>query len=133
VVIVTIGGSWCANCHDEAPFLMELYRKYRDRGLEIVFLSFEEGQQLKGLEQLRAFIKRYDVEYPVLIAGDTRLVRLRLPQIVNLEAFPTTLFLGRDGLVRGVHTGFASAATGQYHASLKAEMTATIERLLEER
>ena len=133
VVIVTIGGSWCPNCHDEAPFLMELYRKYRDRGLEIVFLSFEEGRQLKGLEQLRAFIKRYDVQYPVLIAGDTRLVRLRLPQIVNLEAFPTTLFLGRDGLVREVHTGFASAATGRYHTSLKAEMTATIERLLEER
>jgi len=131
VVIVTIGGSWCPNCHDEAPFLMELYRKYRDRGLEIVFLSFEEGRQLKGLEQLRAFIKRYDVEYPVLIAGDTRLVRLRLPQIVNLDAFPTTLFIGRDGLVREVHTGFASAATGRYHTSLKAEMTATIERLLE--
>jgi thiol-disulfide isomerase/thioredoxin len=133
VVIVTIGGSWCPNCHDEAPFLMELYRTYRDRGLEIVFLSFEEAEQLKGLGQLRAFIKRYDVEYPVLIAGDTRLVRLRLPQVVNLEAFPTTLFLGRDGLVREVHAGFAGAATGRYHTSLKAEMTATIERLLEER
>ena len=34
VVIVTIGGSWCPNCHDEVPFLMELYRTYRDRGLE---------------------------------------------------------------------------------------------------
>jgi thiol-disulfide isomerase/thioredoxin len=132
VVIVTIGGSWCPNCHDEAPFLMELYRTYRDRGLEIVFLSFEEAQQLKGLEQLRAFIKRYDIEYPVLIAGDTRLVRLRLPQVVNLEAFPTTLFLGRDGSVREVHAGFAGAATGPYHTSLKAEMRSTVERLLEE-
>jgi hypothetical protein len=27
VVIVTIGGSWCPNCHDEAPFLVELYKK----------------------------------------------------------------------------------------------------------
>ena len=25
VVIVAIGGSWCPNCHDEAPFLVELY------------------------------------------------------------------------------------------------------------
>lgn len=133
VVIVTIGGSWCPNCHDEAPFLMELYRTYRDRGLEIVFLSFEEAQQLKGLAQLRAFIKRYGVEYPVLIAGDTRLVQLRLPQIVNLEAFPTTLFLGRDGSVREVHTGYAGAATGPYHTSLKAQMRSTVERLLEER
>ena len=38
-----------------------------------MFLAFEEGNELKSLEQLRAFIKRYDVEYPVLFAGDLRL------------------------------------------------------------
>ena len=27
VVIVAISGSWCPNCHDEAPFLEALYRK----------------------------------------------------------------------------------------------------------
>lgn len=132
VVIVTIGGSWCPNCHDEVPFLMELYRTYRDRGLEIVLLSFEEAQQLESLERLRAFIRRYQIEFPVLVAGDTRLVQLRLPRLVNLKAFPTTIYLGRDGLVRGVHTGFASAPTGPYHLRMREEMTGTIERLLAE-
>ncbi len=46
VVILSITGSWCPNCHDEAPFLGELYRKYRDQGLEIVLLAFEEAGQL---------------------------------------------------------------------------------------
>ena len=32
VVIVSIAGSWCPNCHDEAPFLVELYKKYRAAG-----------------------------------------------------------------------------------------------------
>ena len=27
VVIVGISGSWCPNCHDEAPFLSELYQE----------------------------------------------------------------------------------------------------------
>jgi thiol-disulfide isomerase/thioredoxin len=40
--LVNITGSWCPNCHDEAPFLAEVYNKYHDRGLEIVALSFEE-------------------------------------------------------------------------------------------
>ena len=69
VVIVAIGGSWCPNCHDEAPFLMELYRQYRAQGLEIVDLSFEEGDQLKDPTRLRAFIQKYGIEYPVLIPG----------------------------------------------------------------
>src|SRR5260370_4263878 len=41
VVLVTIGGPWCPNCRDEAPFLHDLYRKYHAHGLEIVSLSFE--------------------------------------------------------------------------------------------
>ena len=56
VVLVAIGGSWCPNCHDEAPYLEELYRKYHAAGLEVVGLSFEEGDQLKDPARLRAFI-----------------------------------------------------------------------------
>ena len=29
VVLVNVTGSWCPNCHDEASFLEELYRKFR--------------------------------------------------------------------------------------------------------
>src|SRR5262249_27609038 len=46
VLLVVITGSWCPNCHDEAPFLTELYRTYKSRGLEVVALSFEEPDQL---------------------------------------------------------------------------------------
>jgi hypothetical protein len=49
---------------------------------------------------------------------------------VNLDAYPTTFFIGRDGRVKGVHAGFAAAATGEFNAQLRQEFTATIERLL---
>jgi len=132
VVIVSISGSWCPNCHDEAPFLAELYRTYRQRGLEIVSLSFEEAEQLRNPTRLRAFVKRYQLEYPVLLAGEPQEVHERLPQAVNLTAFPTTFFIGRDGRVRGAHAGFASPASGRFHAEVKAEIMANVERLLAE-
>ena len=71
VVLVNITGSWCPNCHDEAPFLEETYRKFRGRGLEIVALSFEEADQLKDPTRLRAFIQRYGIDYTVLLCGTT--------------------------------------------------------------
>lgn len=133
VVIVSISGSWCPNCHDEAPFLAELYRKYRARGLEIVALSFEEEtQKARGYPRLRAFNQRYGIDYPVVLAGDQADLAEKVPQIHNLNSFPTTIFLGRDGLVRGVHAGFAGAASGVFHDSAKEEITATVERLLAE-
>ncbi len=133
VVIVSISGSWCPNCHDEAPFLAELYRKYRGKGLEIVALSFEEeAQKAKGYPRLLAFNKRYGVDYPVVLAGEQADLAEKVPQIHNLNSFPTTIFLGRDGLVRGVHAGFAGAASGVFHDNAKEEITATVERLLSE-
>ena len=133
VVIVSISGSWCPNCHDEAPFLAELYRKYQSKGLEIVSLSFEEeAQKAKGYARLLAFNQRYGVTYPVVLAGDQADVAEKVPQIHNLNSFPTTIFLGKDGLVRGVHAGFAGAASGAFHESAKEEITATVERLLAE-
>ena len=132
VVIVSISGSWCPNCQDEAPFLGELYKKYRSRGLEIVSLSFEEEAQLKNPVRLRAFMKRYGIEYTVLIPGEPKELADRVPQGVNLSSFPTTFFIGRDGRVRAVHAGFPGKASGEFHTQAKEESTATVERLLAE-
>ena len=139
VVIVSIGGSWCPNCHDEAPFLAELYKDYRSRGLEIVGLMFENDPDPKvSRPRVQSFIKRYAVQYPMLIAGTTqatptsKTIAEALPQLVNFGAYPTSIFLGRDGRVRSVHAGFASPATGAEHVRLKQELRALVERLLAE-
>jgi thiol-disulfide isomerase/thioredoxin len=133
VVIVDISGSWCPNCHDETPFLVDLYRKYHDRGLEIVALSFEEAAQLQNPTRLRAFIKHYGITYTVLLPGEPKDASEKLPQAVNLNSFPTTFFVGRDGRVRSAHAGFPGKASGRFHEEAKAEMTRTVEQLLAER
>jgi thiol-disulfide isomerase/thioredoxin len=133
VVILAIGGSWCPNCHDEAPFLVELYRDYHDRGLEIVGLMFEQDEDpaVAG-PRMRAFIRRFGLPYPLLLAGTTQNIGEKLPQIVNFAAYPTAIYLGRDGRVRSVHAGFASPATGEEHAAMKRELREQIEHLLGE-
>jgi len=139
VVILSIGGSWCPNCHDEAPFLSEVYRDYRARGLEVVGLMFENDPDPKvSGPRVQSFIKRYGVEYPMLLAGTmqpsptTKTINDALPQLINFGAYPTTIFLGRDGRVRSVHAGFASPATGAEHTRLKQEVRELVERLLAE-
>jgi thiol-disulfide isomerase/thioredoxin len=132
VVLVNITGSWCPNCHDEAPFLEELYRKYHGRGLEIVALDFEPAEQLKSLSRARAFIKRYGIEYTYLIAGEPGQLSDKIPQAENLNAWPTTFFVGRNSLVRAIHTGFTSRASGELDSRLKDEERNEIGQLLSE-
>ncbi|MGD1092424.1 MAG: TlpA disulfide reductase family protein [Bryobacteraceae bacterium] len=130
VVLVNIAGSWCPNCHDEAPFLVDLYNKYHKQGLEIVVLAFEEADQLKDPVRLRAFIKRYGIVYPVLLCGETSEAKEKLSQAENWDAWPTTFILGRDGRVKAVHTGFPGTASGDLFIKAKKEFTQQIEGLL---
>jgi thiol-disulfide isomerase/thioredoxin len=132
-VVISMTGSWCPNCHDEAPFLAELYKKYRSQGLEVVGLSFEEEEQLADPVRLRAFVKSYSIECPMLVCGIPDDASAQLPQLKNFNAWPTTIFLGRDGKVRKVHAGFPSGASGKVYDETKQEITRSVEALLAER
>lgn len=132
VVLIAIGGSWCPNCHDEAPMLEDLYKRFHDRGLEVVSLSFEEEEQMKNPTGLRAFVARYGLTFPVLLAGNTDQLNEKIPQGVNLNCWPTSFFLGRDGRVKEVHAGFSGPANPEAHAALVREVTELVEHLLAE-
>ena len=133
VVLLNVTGSWCPNCHDEAPYLAELYRRYHARGLEIVALDFEEPEQIHSLLRLRSFIKKYGVGYTYLVAGEPKEVHDKLPQAENLNAWPTTFFVGRDGLVHFVETGFTSQGSGEIDHDVRTKYVSNIENLLAEK
>ncbi len=57
-------------------------------------------------------------------------VKEKLPQIANFGAYPTSLYLGRDGRVASIHAGFASSATGEAHVALQREVNELVQRLL---
>ncbi|HEX7046200.1 MAG TPA: TlpA disulfide reductase family protein [Gammaproteobacteria bacterium] len=134
VVVVQLAGSWCPNCADETRFLAPWYKENRDRGVEVVALMFEHfGDFEKAAKQVRIWREKYGVEYPTLIAGtsEKQNVADALPQLNTFLAFPTTIFIGRDGDVARIHTGFNGPATNRYEEGI-AEFNATVDALLKQ-
>ncbi len=135
VIVIEITGSWCPNCYDEAPVLKDLYARYKAQGLEILGLSFEyTGEPKRDLEQVKIFAKKHDISYLMLLGGSTENddVQKKLPQLENFGAFPTTIFIGRDGLVKKFHAGFEGPATGARFTKTKADFEETVKELLKE-
>ena len=135
VVIVTLSGSWCPNCHDEAAFLATLYRECHAQGLEIVSLMFEHfGDFEQAAAATRRFRDKFGIEYATLIAGtsDRDDAAKALPQLNGVFAYPTTIWVDRNGRVRKIHAGFAGPATGWHHQELVNEFTAFTQELLTE-
>ncbi len=132
VVLAIVTGTWCPNCHDEAKYLVQLYERYHSKGVEIVALDFEEADQQASLTRVHAFIKQYKIPYTYLIAGTPDEMWDKVPQAVNLNTWPATLFVGRDGRVKAIHSGFAGPASGIYYSQLKDEFSSIIDRLVKE-
>jgi len=133
VLIVTLAGSWCPNCHDEAAFLEPFYREYRARGVEVVSLMFEYfGDFAQAAAATARFRRHYGIDYTTLIAGisDKQDAATRLPMLERVVAYPTTLFIDRNGQVRKIHTGFSGPGTGAHYDELVREFRAETDRLL---
>lgn len=134
-LIVVLFGSWCPNCHDEMRDLAALDAELRPRGLTILGLAFEyTGDFARDSEQVRRALARHGATYPALLAGraSKELATQAFPLLGEVQAFPTTLFLHRDGRVRAVHTGYAGPGTGAEHTALVAEFRRIALELVEE-
>jgi thiol-disulfide isomerase/thioredoxin len=134
--LLVVLGSWCPNCNDEAKLLAELDRKYGKHGLRILGLAFElTGEFQRDAKQVKIFAERHQLALPFFLGGtaDKEDATRALGLVDRVRAFPTTVFVGADGLPRAIHSGFAGPATGEEHARLRREFEARIEALLEGR
>lgn len=133
VVVVSILGTWCPNCLDEAQYLAQWYRKNRARGVEIVGLSFERKDDFGYAKAaIERFKRRYGVEYEVLFAGKAGSESLAavLPELSRFAGYPTTLFIDKKGKVAKIYTGFNGPATGLFYEEWKADFNRVVDSLI---
>lgn len=135
VVILQLTGSWCPNCMDETKFLSSWYRANRHRPVEILALSYERKPDFNyARARVEKMKRKLDVPYDFVIAGtsDKAQASLTLPQLNGVVAFPTTIFVGKDGKVKKVHTGFSGPGTGEYYEQYIEQFNKTVNELLSE-
>ena len=120
-VLVNIYGSWCGGCRLEIPYLVDFKNKYQKDGLEIIGIAFERGSKEEILQAVKETAQKFKVNYPLLVGGTTE--KAKVGTIINgLELFhgyPTTLYIGRDGLVKHIQTGFWLQPEGHKQWQLK--------------
>lgn len=102
VLIVDIWGTWCPPCKMEIPHFVALDKQFREKGLQIVGLNSDEGEDpADATRQVRNFCRKEGVLYPcALITNEI------LEQVPDMSGFPTTLFLDRTGKVRMKVVGY---------------------------
>lgn len=114
-VVLNFWASWCAPCKDEAPFLEQVWRENRDRGLVVVGFDAQDFRR-----DARMFMRRFDLTFPVVYDGPGD----RLPSY-GVTGFPETFVLDREGRVV---EAFAGAVDSDED---RARLRAAVDRALE--
>lgn len=135
VVILTIGGTWCPNCMDEAAFVAPWYQKNKNRGVEVVGVQFErKADEAYVKNAMENFKKRFGITYTEVFGGlaDKKAVAASFPALNTFLSFPTILFIDKKGNVDKIYTGFTGPATGEYYTQFIQEFNGEVDKLLEQ-
>jgi thiol-disulfide isomerase/thioredoxin len=136
VLILQILGTWCPNCMDETKFLKDWYVQNKDRGVEILGLAYERKDDFNyASERVKKMKDKWGVSYDFVIAGtnDKPKAAQTLPALNRVLAFPTTIFIGRDGKVKHIHTGFTGPGTGVYYDQFIERFNQIVNELLNDK
>jgi peroxiredoxin len=96
VVLVNFWATWCGGCKVEMPWLIELERRYRAQGLEIVGVSMDDA----GDDVVAKFAKAKNVNYTI-VRGNEAVAKA----YGNVQQMPQTFLVDRGGNVAGHFTG----------------------------
>jgi len=135
VVVIQILGSWCPNCMDETAFLSDYYNRNKQKEIEIIGLAYERTTDFeKSKTSLQKFQRRFNVQYPILVTGatvsDKQRTEKTLPQLTEIKAFPTSIFIDKKGNVKKIYSGFNGPGTGEHYKEFQKEFNETINGLL---
>jgi thiol-disulfide isomerase/thioredoxin len=100
VVLVNFWATWCAPCRIEVPDLINLQRAYRNKGLQIIGITYPPETH----NAVRRFVRRYKINYPVgLGTAETKAL------FTSSETLPVSVIVDKYGTVREVIEGIMYA------------------------
>jgi DsbE subfamily thiol:disulfide oxidoreductase len=96
-VLLNVWATWCHPCREEIPALEQLHRAYGPRGLQVIGVSIDQGDQEQGI---REFMQEFGASYPVWLDPDGE-----VQTVFSTVGVPSTFLIGPDGEMLWKHVG----------------------------
>ena len=86
---------WCGYCMDEMPSIKQIFETYSQDELQIVLVHCWDGEDASTTERVK---ERFGMEDMTFFEDET----MSVFGMVGLQGYPTSIFVGKDGMVDSV-------------------------------
>ena len=100
-VLINFWASWCPPCRLEMPDLVKAYTAHRAEGFVLLGIN---ATPLDSLPDVKAFVKEFSMNFPVLLDADGSVEAL-----YRLRGLPLSVFVDRQGIISRLNIGAMSA------------------------
>jgi len=87
-VLLDFWGVWCVDCRVETPFHVEAYKRFKERGLEILSLNTDENIQIA-----KDYLAKNNITWT---QATNESIRSLVEITYQLQEYPSTLLIGPD-------------------------------------
>ncbi|MCG2616719.1 TlpA family protein disulfide reductase [Terrimonas sp. NA20] len=94
-VLIDFWGSWCLPCRKGHPHMIDLYEKYRNKGLEIVGVAADDNTQ----DAWRKAIVDDKLPWKQVLPGRNTPTDPSVPY--GISSYPTKILVDRSGKIIG--------------------------------
>lgn len=95
VIILNFFATWCVPCTRELPELNRFYEENQDSG--IIMLGINPGEDP---QKVRRYTEKHKVIFPIVIDVSGSIIR-----DYEINAYPTTIYIGLDGVIDLYYVG----------------------------
>lgn len=96
VVVVTFWATWCKVCQEHLPKLNTLYRKYKDKNVEIIGVSLDDKPK-----EVQDFIQSKGIAFPVFRAKDKE----EMSYVYQVKKIPIICYY-KNGKLEHIEEGY---------------------------
>jgi len=97
VLVVNVWASWCKDCLELMPAVVEIHQRYSERPVAVVSACLDEPDDGEGLDRAGELVKETGAAFPHYLSGSQ--IAEALAQF-DLDDVPAVLVYGPDGGLR---------------------------------
>lgn len=86
IVVVDMWATWCVSCLERFPHMIDMWRKYRGKGVRFVSLNLDDHEDVQALNDARILLAKFGAEFENYYLDENLMLAFERLDLIGIPA-----------------------------------------------